>query len=158
MSSMSAKQLSKLQYSYPSLHALTKQLVFAVLEITNFKISSDAYNNLYCNYLLLLINSIPPDTWKDSVYICVDFSAGAEYSAFISQALKLFYNVHVSEKLTPKTDIYLSDSFSSTLGHIKQIIWTNLPNATNWSELNDEIATVRNSKLTMPPEIKKASL
>lgn len=152
------QQLDKLQYSYPSLHKLTKQLVFTVIETTNFEINSDAYDKLYCSYLLLLINSIPPDILEDSVYICVDFSAGTEYSEFISQILNLFHNIHVSEKLTPKTDIYLSDSFSSTLGQIKQVIWTTLPIAANWFELYDEVSKIRNYKLSVAPQVKNVPM
>lgn len=102
-------------------------------------------NQLFFEYVFLLINDYP--LAEVPVYVCVDFSLGKLYSNFIQNQIKGFKNLNIvlENRLTSKTDIFVSDSVIEALS-IKQIIWKRPPTPLDWEMFGDAVIDVKNNK------------
>lgn len=104
--------------------------------------------NLYFSYMFALINAVPTELMRDQVHICVDFSQGTLYTNYVIQSLDAFNHAHIiiDTKLTPDTDIYISDFHSKKVSQT-QVIWQDPPTPVDWSNLADLILDVKRQKL-----------
>ena len=91
-------------------------------------------------------------TWlvEVPVYVCVDFSLGELYTNFIQNQIKGFKNLSIilENRLTSKTDIFVSDSVIESLS-ITQIIWKRPPTPLDWEMFGDAIVDVKNKSKRM---------
>jgi len=82
--------------------------------------------------------------------VCVDFSLGELYTNFIQNQIKGFKNLSIilENRLTSKTDIFVSDSVIESLS-ITQIIWKRPPTPLDWEMFGDAIVDVKNKSKRM---------
>ena len=106
--------------------------------------SEQERNKLYYDYLFFLITKISVEELEDPVYICIDFSHGSSYNEYIQTMLRSLQSMNIcyEEKLSTKTQIYLSDFLIDTLP-CHQMIWKRPPTPEDWAEFGHLLLTVK---------------
>ena len=106
--------------------------------------SDQERNKLYYDYLFFMITQISVDELEDPVFICIDFSHGSSYNEYIQTMLSSLQSMNIcyEEKLSTKTQIYLSDFLIETLP-CHQMIWKRPPTPEDWSEFGHLLLTVK---------------
>ena len=106
--------------------------------------SDQERNKLYYDYLFFMITQISVDELEDPVFICIDFSHGSSYNEYIQTMLSSLQSMNIcyEEKLSTKTQIYLSDFLIETLP-FHQMIWKRPPTPEDWSEFGHLLLTVK---------------
>lgn len=106
--------------------------------------SDQERNKLYYDYLFFLITQISVEELEDPVFICIDFSHGSSYNEYIQTMLSSLQSMNIcyEEKLSTKTQIYLSDFLIDTLP-CHQMIWKRPPTPEDWSEFGHLLLTVK---------------
>lgn len=136
------------QQTYPLFDLIVTSFISKLATSPQRPLTQNDQNNLYFSYMFAMINSVQLDDTADQVYVCVDFSQGKLYTDYIIKTLQAFSNARIiiEPRLSAKTDIYLSDFYST---HIKQqqIIWQNPPTAVDWTELADTIVIIKKQKI-----------
>ncbi len=106
--------------------------------------SDQERNKLYYDYLFFMITQISVDELEAPVFICIDFSHGSSYNEYIQTMLSSLQSMNIcyEEKLSTKTQIYLSDFLIETLP-CHQMIWKRPPTPEDWSEFGHLLLTVK---------------
>ncbi|MBO0453364.1 helix-turn-helix domain-containing protein [Candidatus Enterococcus murrayae] len=106
--------------------------------------SDQERNKLYYDYLFFLITQISVEELEDPVFICIDFSHGSSYNEYIQTMLSSLQSMNIcyEEKLSTKTQIYLSDFLIDTLP-CHQMIWKRPPTPEDWAEFGHLLLTVK---------------
>ncbi len=99
---------------------------------------------MYYDYLFFLITQIAVEKLKDPVFICIDFSHSSIYKKYIQTMLSSLQSMNIcyEEKLSTKTQIYLSDFFIDTLP-CYQVVWKRPPTPEDWSDFSHLLLTVK---------------
>ncbi len=97
-------------------------------------------NQLFYEYIFLLVQICPLDYVEKPVYVCVDFSLGELYTKFITRQIEGFrnMNIEIEHRLSSKTDIYVSDCMLQGL-KLQQLIWKKPPSADDWQFFGDAV-------------------
>lgn len=134
---ISSKQLKHYQKLYPLLDIISREGVEVVADIFQLDLDGDNFNRLYSSYFFTLLAIYPIEKADDTISIYVDFSQGRFFTDYVRRVIKSYVNLEVTDKLTPNTDIYLSDSPIKKIGTAtRQLIWDGLPNTQNWLDLS----------------------
>ena len=106
--------------------------------------SDQERNKLYYDYLFFMITQISVEELEDPVFICIDFSHGSSYNEYIQTMLSSLQTMNIcyEEKLSTKTQIYLSDFLIDTLP-CHQMIWKRPPTPEDWAEFGHLLLTVK---------------
>ncbi|MFC0278012.1 helix-turn-helix domain-containing protein [Enterococcus devriesei] len=106
--------------------------------------SDQERNKLYYDYLFFLITQISVEELEKPIFICIDFSHGNSYNDYIRTMLRSLQSMNISyeEKLTNRTQIYLSDFLIDTLP-CQQMIWKRPPTPEDWAEFGHLLLTVK---------------
>lgn len=106
--------------------------------------SDQERNKLYYDYLFFMITQISVEELEDPVFICIDFSHGNSYNEYIQTMLSSLQTMNIcyEEKLSTKTQIYLSDFLIDTLP-CHQMIWKRPPTPEDWAEFGHLLLTVK---------------
>lgn len=106
--------------------------------------SDQERNKLYYDYLFFLITQVSVEELEDPVFICIDFSHGSSYNEYIKTMLGSLQSMNIcyEEKLSTKTQIYLSDFLIDALP-CHQMIWKRPPTPEDWSEFGQLLLTVK---------------
>ncbi|MBF8807257.1 MAG: hypothetical protein IC227_01115 [Enterococcus lacertideformus] len=105
-------------------------------------------NQLFYEYIFLLVQICPLDDVEKPVYVCVDFSLGELYTKFITRQIEGFLNmnIEIEHRLSSKTDIYISDCMLQGL-KLQQLICKKPPSADDWQFFGDAVIRAKqNSK------------
>ncbi|MDB7088864.1 hypothetical protein PM729_14390, partial [Enterococcus mundtii] len=130
--------------SYPKLSKAVTRALTIYKEQLHFS-DETIVNQLFFEYVFLLINHFA--FIEIPVYVCVDFSLGNLYTNFIQNQIQGFKNLNiiVENRLTSKTDIFVSDSVIENLS-ITQIIWKRPPTPNDWEVFGDAIIDVKRQR------------
>lgn len=130
--------------SYPKLSKAVTRALTICKEQLHFS-DETIVNQLFFEYVFLLINHFA--FIEIPVYVCVDFSLGNLYTNFIQNQIQGFKNLNiiVENRLTSKTDIFVSDSVIENLS-ITQIIWKRPPTPNDWEVFGDAIIDVKRQR------------
>lgn len=106
--------------------------------------SEQERNKLYYDYLFFLITQISVEELEEPTFVCIDFSHGNSYNGYIQTMLSSLQSMNIcfEDKLSTKTQIYLSDFLIDTLP-CHQIIWKRPPTPEDWSEFGYLLLTVK---------------
>lgn len=101
-------------------------------------------NKLYYDYLFFLITQISVEELEEPVFICIDFSHGSSYNAYIQMMLRSLQSMNIcyENKLSTKTQIYLSDFLIDNLPCL-QMIWKRPPTPDDWAEFGHLLIKVK---------------
>ncbi|EME7088639.1 transcriptional regulator [Enterococcus faecium] len=104
---------------------------------------------LFYDYLFLLVGICPVSYFESPIYVCIDFSQGSAYTDYIISQVKGFknYNIVIENRITSRTDIYLSDCLLEKFNK-EQIIWKNPPTPDDWEYFGNIIIREKNRHLT----------
>lgn len=104
---------------------------------------------LFYDYLFLLVGICPVFYFESPIHVCIDFSQGSAYTAYIISQVKGFknYNIVIESRITSRTDIYLSDCLLEKFNK-EQIIWKNPPTPDDWEYFGNIIIREKNRHLT----------
>lgn len=140
--------VTKIQRRYfqeinPKLDELIQDFIEKIAQRGLFH-SDQERNKLYYDYLFFLMTKISVDELEDPVYICIDFSHGDSYNEYIQTMLSSLQSMNIcyEEKLSTKTQIYLSDFLIDMLP-CHQIIWKRPPTPEDWAEFGHLLLTVK---------------
>lgn len=140
--------VTKIQRRYfqeinPKLDELIQDFIEKIAQQGLFH-SDQERNKLYYDYLFFLMTKISVDELEDPVYICIDFSHGDSYNEYIQTMLSSLQSMNIcyEEKLSTKTQIYLSDFLIDMLP-CHQIIWKRPPTPEDWAEFGHLLLTVK---------------
>lgn len=138
------QQLTYFAEANPLFHQII--LTFTTKQETDLDWRKQA--SLYYDYMFACIEDIPLEILKDRVYICVDFSQGRLYNQYMKKTVNYFNNLNIEVQTTvdERTDLYLSDFYSSTLT-CEQLIWKNPPTILNWQQFGDLVVAIKKVKL-----------
>lgn len=97
-------------------------------------------NQLFYEYIFLLVQICPLDYVEKPIYVCVDFSLGELYTKFITLQIEGFrnMNIEIEHRLSSKTDIYISDCMLQGM-KLQQLIWKKPPSADDWQLFGDAV-------------------
>ncbi|WP_348921441.1 helix-turn-helix domain-containing protein [Enterococcus rotai] len=109
----------------------------------NFK-SIEEKTKIYYDYFFLLITEIPLKYLEAPLYICIDFSPGKQYNAFIQSSIESFRSMNVvfENRISKSTQLYISDFVVDKLV-CPQIIWKSPPSSNDWKEFGDLIVSIK---------------
>lgn len=138
------QQISFFEESYPQFHKMV------ILFLNNkdlrklLKLNDLDEISLYYDYMLALISLVPFSYLNETIYICVDFSRGDDYTEYISENIQAFrhLNIVIQQKINSQTQLFVSD-FIVENKRIEQIIWKNPPSDDDWAVLGDTIVSVK---------------
>ncbi|KRM92102.1 hypothetical protein [Liquorilactobacillus cacaonum] len=101
----------------------------------------------YFNMMTSMLASKIPFTKNDKITLCIDFSGGPHVNSYILSLFKSYVNINVdvSNILTSKTDLYLSDQYIE-YQLIDQVIWLKPPTPLDWAELGEKIVEIKHQK------------
>ncbi|MGG5317729.1 helix-turn-helix domain-containing protein [Enterococcus sp. AZ072] len=101
-------------------------------------------NKLYYDYLFFLMGEISVEELEDPVFVCIDFSHGSNYNQYIQKILSSLQSMNIcyEQKLSAKTQIYLSDFLINKLP-CHQMIWRRPPTPEDWSEFGQLLLDVK---------------
>lgn len=140
--------VTKIQRRYfqeinPKLDELIQDFIEKIAQRGLFH-SDQERNKLYYDYLFFLITRISVEKLEDPVYICIDFSHGSSYNEYIQTMLRSLQSMNIcyEEKLSTKTQIYLSDFLIDRLP-CQQMIWKRPPTPEDWAEFGHLLLTVK---------------
>ncbi|WP_137663190.1 helix-turn-helix domain-containing protein [Enterococcus hulanensis] len=140
--------VTKIQRRYfqeinPKLDELIQDFIETIAQRGLFH-SDQERNKLYYDYLFFLITQISVEELEDPVFICIDFSHGSSYNEYIQTMLSSLQSMNIcyEEKLSTKTQIYLSDFLIDTLP-CHQMIWKRPPTPEDWAEFGHLLLTVK---------------
>lgn len=140
--------VTKIQRRYfqeinPKLDELIQDFIERIAQRGLFH-SDQERNKLYYDYLFFLITQISVEELEDPVFICIDFSHGSSYNDYIQTMLRSLQTMNIcyEEKLSTKTQIYLSDFLIDTLP-CHQMIWKRPPTPEDWAEFGHLLLTVK---------------
>lgn len=138
------QQLTYFAEANPLFHQIIQ--LFTTKQTTDLDWRKQA--SLYYDYMFACIENIPLKILKDRVYICVDFSQGRLYNQYMKETVNYFNNLNIEVQTTidERTDLYLSDFYSSTLT-CEQLIWKNPPTILNWQQFGDLVVAIKKEKL-----------
>lgn len=144
---ISFDQINFFQETYPLFHTIIKRFIQQLADQQVVHLSQRDANNLYFDYMFTLITTIPANQLHDKIFVCVDFSQGELYTNYVIKTLQGFNNAKlvIETSLSPNTDLYLSDFYTSTIKQ-SQIIWRNPPTPDDWTELGDVIVRIKHAK------------
>lgn len=139
------KQIQYFEENYRLFHLFIQRWL-----VENSGLLPEALNNfgktkLYFDYMFELIDIVPLHLVEEPIYLAVDFSHGETYSKFIAKSIEAInaLNTIIEWRLSPNTDIYVSDYYIKNLP-CEQIIWRNPPDEYDWEEFIDKIILLRN--------------
>ncbi|MDT2737295.1 helix-turn-helix domain-containing protein [Enterococcus pseudoavium] len=140
--------VTKIQRRYfqeinPKLDELIQDFIEKIAQRGLFH-SDQERNKLYYDYLFFLVTQISVEELEAPVYICIDFSHGSSYNEYIQTLLSSLQSMNIcyEEKLSTKTQIYLSDFLIDTLP-CQQMIWKRPPTPEDWAEFGHMLLTVK---------------
>ena len=101
-------------------------------------------SHLYYDLIFSLLENQSVLALEKPIYVTIDFSGGPQYNTFIKTNVAVFQylNIVVEERITSRTDLYLSDFANATV-KIKQIIWKNPPLEDDWQVFADSIIEMK---------------
>lgn len=104
---------------------------------------------LFYDYLFLLVGICPVSYFESPIHVCIDFSQGSAYTAYIISQVKGFknYNIVIESRIISRTDLYLSDCLLEKFNK-EQIIWKNPPTPDDWEYFGNIIIREKNRHLT----------
>ncbi|MGX6962958.1 helix-turn-helix domain-containing protein [Vagococcus xieshaowenii] len=102
-------------------------------------------NHLFYDYILILFSLFSITSLEKTIHVCVDFTMGRHYNQFIINQVVGFrhFNIKIEDKLTNKTDIYISDCIIENI-EIIQIIWKSPPTSDDWEDFGNKVIEVKN--------------
>lgn len=108
---------------------------------------STVLNQLFYEYAFLVNKYFVANELEQPVHIYIEFSLGKLYTQFISDEVSCFknMNIRVENKLSEKTDLYLSDCMIQGLS-AKSLIWKRPPTAEDWQEFGDLVIQIKQEK------------
>lgn len=141
------KSVHTLQENYPTFDILIRRFWQNLAKQPEVQAYHLNKYNLYYGYMLALVNNIPPKYSRDRVRVVIDFSRGSLYSQYVDNTLKSLYgkNVILTNHLKPKSDLFLSDTYSYKI-KIPQLIWKSFPTVSDWTNLITIIKEIRSTK------------
>lgn len=110
----------------------------------NMLLTEQEKNKLYYDYLFFLMGEISVKQLEEPVFVCIDFSHGSNYNQYIQTMLSSLQSMNIcyEQKLSTKTQIYLSDFLIDKLP-CHQIIWRRPPTPEDWSEFGQMLLNVK---------------
>lgn len=101
---------------------------------------------LMYDYLFAFIISFPIGEISSKIYICVDFSRGANYSEYIKNNVLRFksMNIIIQTTLTEDTQLFISDFLMPNL-QCETVVWKEPPSHADWQLLGDLLVKIRRS-------------
>lgn len=142
-------QIGYFSEMYPLFHTIAFQFVNEYCRILdNAEITNSQLTKYYFDIIFLLIRSISLTEVESVVMICVDFSHGEMYNAFIKRNLENYrdLNIQLQDVFDRNTDIYLSDIYLPNLV-VKQIIWRDPPTKNDWINFGDSVLAIKEKKI-----------
>lgn len=129
---VSKDQIAYFQQSFPKIHDVVYTFAESMAN-SKRKLNDFAMAHLYYDFIFCLLQFEEVLALEKSVHICIDFSGGVTYNNFIKINISSFsyLNLVIDNKITAKTDIYISDFFNSKVT-CEQIIWKNPPLDYDW--------------------------
>lgn len=139
----------KVKSDFPGLQRLADRLTELICNIFNLDINKLEYDKISYNFLVELVNGLPPQSIKDRIQICVDFAIGNALRDYVVSNLQHFFfgNVDVGTSLTKQTDIYLSDLYNHTVNGVLQITVPIVYDFNALQRLAEKVSEVREAKL-----------
>lgn len=135
--------------NFPALTVLGKRLVDAAAKTFDLQLSPEVQSRLLKCYVKILIDGIPSNLVKDNVTICVDFVQSIVPMDYFAQLLttNLGAGIVLTNQLSSDVDIFLSDIYISSIHDIPQVTWLDPLKTSNWEQLRQTIAEVKQAKL-----------
>lgn len=125
---------------YQTFHRCVTDFLFTNVETNHIQNEFQNFNQLYLEYMLLLINSIPLNYISRTIHVCVDISEGDLYNDYVIKMLTLQGEsaIKFEKRLSSQTDVYISDVVMSHL-KCRQILLGKLPEDQDWQILKAQI-------------------
>ena len=130
--------------TYPDISNIISESIEDELNKGNYN-ADFLSDQLFYDYILIIFSIFSITSLEKTVHVCVDFTMGKHYNQFIMNQLVGFrhFNIQIEDKLTNKTNIYISDCIIENL-EIMQIIWKSPPTADDWEEFGHKVIEVKN--------------
>lgn len=141
----SKAQMKFFEETYPIYHNYINKYFEEEPYLENDKQISINKVTMYYDYLFAINACIPSEVIDNAIYVCVDFSRGKNYSKYIGNSIDSFkdLNIIVEEKISSRTNLYMSDFVVSKIQH-DQLIWRNPPTNKDWEHFGDMIVKLKN--------------
>lgn len=119
------------------------------LEEENSALFLQNYEDLFFDYLLLLISLLPVEAVMKPIKVCVDFSMGPHYNQMIINELNAFqsFYLEITDVLDEFVNLYLSDNLAdSEQFPCETILWSAPPTGADWKNISNILVKLKNGK------------
>lgn len=134
------------QESYPEYFSLVRTFINRQRDqeglIWRYRVS------LFYRLLLILIDLLPLGAVVAPVKVCINFSLGPEYDAYLQRNLKFFttLNLAFSPVVTSDLDILLTDVPELAAPELETVVWLQPPRPVDWENLARLLVELRDAK------------
>lgn len=104
---------------------------------------------IFYRYLMILVGNLDLERVMPKLTICIDFSFGQEYNAFIKKNLSFFVNLNVATQYIydDQADLVITNLNSEYASlDVEKVIWLDPPRPTDWANLGNLLLKIRAEK------------
>ncbi|MDU5335446.1 helix-turn-helix domain-containing protein [Enterococcus sp.] len=104
---------------------------------------------IFYRYLMILVGNLDLEQVMPKLTICIDFSFGQEYNAFIKKNLSFFVNLNVATQYIydDQADLVITNLNSEYAPlEVEKVIWLDPPRPTDWANLGNLLLKIRAEK------------
>lgn len=104
---------------------------------------------IFYRYLMILVGNLDLERVMPKLTICIDFSFGQEYNAFIKKNLSFFVNLNVATQYIydDQADLVITNLNSEYASlDVEKVIWLDPPRPTDWANLGNVLLKIRAEK------------
>ncbi|MBW9325282.1 hypothetical protein FG877_17380 [Enterococcus casseliflavus] len=145
---ISEEQFLYFQQAFPQIH----HLVYEYIKQLKKKNTLAEFERIhfYYDFIFCLLQDEKVRSLGQAIHLFIDFSGGKSYNQFIRMNILSYnyLNLTIDDKLTAKTDIYISDFYNRQV-KCHQIIWKSPPLDCDWHVLADTIIQMKEKKNEM---------